>query len=251
MHAHSPPDRCPQSPERGRFGSSAEQLVELAGVVKVKKVVASADMMHAIQALGDVRAPFRALDHDPARFAAIIDRDLAILDAFRLEQLLGAPAIRAECLGVDLDSHNPSFTRILRQEVQRINSKGFTTRAQLTSSTRAAPARLSVRAQTSAVLPVVSTSSISITVFPATFCLSRTLKAPATVLRRCSGLMPLSGGVLRVRASASGSVAMPRRRDSSRATSADWLKPLPHSRVRWSGTGTRIRSDPSPTSGAI
>ena len=48
-----------------------------------------------------------------------------------------------------------------------MNRAGRTTRAQLTSSTRTAPARFKVRAQASAVLPVVSTSSTRITVLPA------------------------------------------------------------------------------------
>ena len=60
--------------------------------------------------------------------------------------------------------------------------------------------------------------------------------------------MPLSGGVRRVRRSANGSAAMRSRRDSSRATSADWLNPRSHSRVRWSGTGDQQRLvRPSPT----
>jgi len=74
------------------------------------------------------------------------------------------------------------------------------------------------------------------TVFPAIAERSVTRKAPETVFRRCSGLMPLSGGVRRMCRRSSGSAAILSRRESSLATSADWLKPRAHSRVRWSGT---------------
>ena len=74
---------------------------------------------------------------------------------------------------------------------QRIKWVGRTTRAQLTSSTLAAPARFKVRAQASAVLPVVRTSSTRMMVRPSTALRSGTLKAPATAFRRCSGAHPL------------------------------------------------------------
>ena len=52
------------------------------------------------------------------------------------------------------------------------------------------------------------------------------------LLRRWTRLIPFGGGVRRARFRASGSV--PCLRDSSRATSADWLKPRPQRRVRCS-----------------
>ena len=54
--------------------------------------------------------------------------------------------------------------------------------------------------------------------------------------------MPLSGGVRRIGEGRRSRLRIPSRRDSSRATSADWLNPRCHSRVRCSGTGTSTGS---------
>ena len=97
--------------EEGDPGHRRDQLVELAGAIERDKIVATADMMAADEDLRDGRAAVGALDHHLARLAAEIDRNLAIIDALGLEQLLGAPAIGAEGLGVDFDVTCDPLTR--------------------------------------------------------------------------------------------------------------------------------------------
>src|SRR6476620_3166228 len=150
--------------------------------------------------------PVRALDHLFPNLAAVIHRNFAVLDSLRLQQRLRAPAIGTECLGIDFDRHDaPSFEPLFRQAHQRINWEGVTKRAQVTSSTRSAPARLRARAHASAVLPVVRTSSMRTMVLPLTAAMSATANAPDTVFRRCRALMSLRAGVRRVRRGSMGS----------------------------------------------
>ncbi len=112
------------------------------------------------------------------------------------------------------------------------------TLAAVSSATRAAPARFNAAAHTAAVDPVVMTSSISKTFLPANVCdAARARKAPATFFRRARSLSPACTEVDRTRRKAASSGA-PVRRDSSRASSSDWLNPRRHRRHQWSGTGT-------------
>jgi len=66
----------------------------------------------------------------------------------------------------------------------------------------------------------------------------------ATVLRRWSEFIPLSGRVRLSRRSAFGSLRSSSLLESSFATSADWLNPRCHKRVRFSGTGTGMVAPP-------
>jgi len=80
-------------------------------MMEIEQVVAAADVMLADEDLWNRGAALGSLDHDVARFTAVIDGDLAIFDTPVLEQLLGSPAIGAERLGVDLNGHERSLTR--------------------------------------------------------------------------------------------------------------------------------------------
>ena len=150
----------------------------------------------------------------------------------------------------------PSARRFLTRCLhQRINCDGRTTRAQLISSTRAAPARCSSLAQALAVLPVVSTSSTRTTVRPSKRRRSIDLE------RAGDGLPPLLQAhalerrrPLDALAAARASLSQPGRlRDSSRATIADWLNPRCHSRAAMQRHRheQRVAAACSPTSGAM
>jgi hypothetical protein len=63
---------------------------------------------------------------------------------------------------------------------------------------------------------------------------------------------PLRGGVDFTRFKASTDIGTLSRRDNSRATIADWLKPRRHKRLRWSGTGmSNVSSSGEAISGAM
>jgi len=79
-------------------------------MVELEEVIAPADVVLPNEDLRDSCAAFGALDHQLARLPAIVHRDLAIFDALGFEQLLRSPAIRAECLGINLDRHASPFT---------------------------------------------------------------------------------------------------------------------------------------------
>ena len=147
--AHSPPDRFRSFDWKSAMRViRRNQIVEPAVAIERHEIVAPADMMLANENLRHGRPPVGALDHLLAHLAAEIDRNLPILDALRFEQRLRPPAIRAEGLGIDFDRHGTApSSLILRHAAQRINWEGFTTRAQLTSSTRAAPARFRTSAR--------------------------------------------------------------------------------------------------------
>ena len=157
-----------------RVMSGRQQLVELAGAVERHQIVAAADVMLADEDLRNGRAA-------SARWT------ISSASSHRRNRQespeIPRPCLRAAAWPASNRGKKPwyRFRRsarrapsrpILRHGAQRINCEGFTTRAQLISSTRAAPARFSVRAQASAVLPVVSTSSTRMTVFPVTAALS-------------------------------------------------------------------------------
>ena len=100
--------------------------------------------------------------------------DLGEGDALVLEQPLGPPAVGAERRGVDLDLGHVLGSGILGS-ARRLRDwasdhmgcdASRTTRARVSTSTWAAPARRSTRAQAPTVAPVVSTSSTSSTVAP-------------------------------------------------------------------------------------
>src|SRR5690349_16876304 len=96
----------------------------------------------------------RALDHLVAQRAAPFQHVGFVFDALVVEQLLRPVAIRAGRLHVDFNARHACS--LLYNPAPQSSRVGRITLAQLTSSTRAAPARLSAFAQASAVLPVVS-----------------------------------------------------------------------------------------------
>ena len=119
---------------------------------------------------------------------------------------------------------------------------GATTRAKTSTSTWAAPARSSARAQVSTVAPEVSTSSISTSRRPATsaFLSGRHAEGALHVV----GALGLGqADLLRRGAHALERISQHRYAGGVRqpASVADWLKRRAHSRRQCSGTGTRRR----------
>jgi len=113
-------------------------------------------------------------------------------------------------------------------------------RATTQISTRAAPACLSVRAISAAVLPVVITSSTTATLRPRILPRRRgsTAKAPRTLPARSSGGSASWCGVSRTRTRRPASARPPSRDATRRASSHAWLKPRSRKRGSASGTGT-------------
>lgn len=133
------------------------------------------------------------------------------------------------------------YARLVSSSRYRGSGRGRTTRASAMTSTCAAPARLSARAQASSVAPVVNTSSTRSIVLPAIrdAAGARTANAPCILRRRAlaDGILPWLG-VARVRASRRQSTGFPARFPKASARAADWLNRRRHKRQRWSGTGT-------------
>src|SRR5205085_2759098 len=116
-----------------------------------------------------------------------------------------------------------------------------TDRARVSTPTHSAPARRNTRAHSSAVAPVVSTSSIMTIRLPFTLRPRRNAKAPRTFLVRAAGPSRPCIGVRRRRISQSGATGGPPGAWMACASNPAWLKRRANSRVQCSGTGT-IRS---------
>src|SRR4029077_2562337 len=119
-----------------------------------------------------------ALDHLLANIPFSSDVDLMVAHALSRKELLGILAIGAVANRINIDiGHDRS--QFLAKSYMDVRA-GSATLAKTSTSTLAAPARSSARAQPSTVAPDVSTSSMRTRRRPATagFPASGTLKAP-------------------------------------------------------------------------
>src|SRR5207245_8569335 len=119
---------------------------------------------------------------------------------------------------------------------RRLPDQRGTVRAITRFSTLVAPARLSTRASSFKVAPVVMTSSNTATAAPERSSLHR--NAPRTFFARSSSGSSVCGGVSFTRSTPRGSIGLPRRRARPRAISRAWLNPRSARRLGCSGIGT-------------
>ncbi len=145
-------------------------------------------------------------------------------------------------LSADLGSQAPG--RSVRAATQHVTSR--------------APARFSVAASSSRLVPVVITSSTSAMCCPRTS--PEQANAPRRLRRRASCFSPIWGGVSRMRWQLLRSSGSPCRAATSRAISVAWLKPRSRMRtacrgmaIMRSGTGavSVARVSHSPSAGAM
>src|SRR5450755_3254816 len=144
---------------------------------------------------------------------------------FARQQRFGGAAIAAARTGVDFDGsgHGALCFAISPDYMGALWVS--TTRANTSTSTEAALARSSARAQASVVAPEVRTSSTGTTRRPAISDgrASATLKAPCILLARCGLDRPICCWVGRTRRSASVATPTPLCRAITRASAPDWL----------------------------
>src|ERR1700722_19322946 len=117
---------------------------------------------------------------------------------------------------------------------------GSATRAKISTSTLAAPARFSARAQPSTVAPEVKTSSTrtNLRLETAALLSSGTLNAPCTLLARSVRVSPTCCAVALTRLSIPAAMGTRLSAEIVAASMADWLKRRAHCRRQCSGTGT-------------
>src|ERR1700730_15270772 len=180
-------------------------------------------MDFADENLRESRAQAGAIPHFLAKRRVSGDIVLGERGFFARQQRFGGTAITAARTGVDFDSsgHVALYFGELPNYMGALWVS--TTRANTSTSTEAALARKSARAQASTVAPEVRTSSIRITRRPAiSDCLRvETLNAPCTLLARCGFDRPICCWVGRIRRSASGATLIPVCRSMMRASAPD------------------------------
>src|SRR5882724_11161368 len=144
---------------------------------------------------------------------------------FARQQRLGGAAVTAARAGIDFDGSGHVALGFARIPDYMGGLWVSTTRANTSTSTEAALARNSARAQASVVAPEVRTSSIRTTRRPAMSPLrsGATLNAPCTLLARCDRDRPICCWVGRTRRSASDATFTPLCRSMTRASAPDWL----------------------------
>src|SRR5712691_2656606 len=217
--------------------SGRQQRVEPAGPLERVELVATADVGRADEDLRRRGFAVGAADHLGAALLMTGHVDLLERDALAAQELLRPGAIRTIGFGVDHDRDHQIHLESAGTHYMGLRPVS-TTRANTSTSTAAAPARLSARAQASMVAPEVSTSSIRISRRPATRERSATAKAPCTLSARSEAVSPTCCKVALTRLSASPTTGTPLACDTIFASAADWLKRRAHSRRQCSGTGT-------------
>src|SRR6202043_2322475 len=191
-------DRSFRAPELG---------IELAGAVERDQFVGASDVFAVDEDLRYGRTPAGALDHLVAPRRFLDNVDFGVADAFALQQRAGAGAIGTEHRRVKLDlSHSGGDSKLGSCGRAYPSIKATTSgcqapwpragrdypptrnaRANVKTPTDAAPARFSTRAHSSTVAPVVITSSITTTRFPAKLRPAWIAKAPRTLRSRAAG----------------------------------------------------------------
>src|ERR1700730_7974398 len=175
--------------------------------------------------LRESRARARAIPHLLTERRVGGDVEFGERGFFARQQRLGGAAITAARTGVDFDGSGHVALCWLRIPDYMGDLWVSTTRANTSTSTEAALARTSARAQASTVAPEVRTSSIKTTRRPViSDCLSAaTLNAPCTLLARWGRDRPICCWVGRTRRSASDAPLRPLCRSMTRASAPDWL----------------------------
>src|SRR5690242_67784 len=162
-----------------------------------------------------------ALDHFLAHVPFSSDINLMIAHAFARKEFLGVLAIGAitNRINIDLGHDRSQFLAKSYMDVRA----GSATLAKTSTSTLAAPARNSARAQPSTVAPEVNTSSIRTSRRPVTAALPSvgTRKAPWTLAARSVRERPTCCAVGLTRLSAPAATGTPVWRDTVAANIAD------------------------------